>query len=861
MENIIPRRIPEVDIISQWLHSIKDITQGCINNILQNTKLVKTSKYSLNNWNMPKNISTENKNGIEENLNNMLRIFSKNSYSFLNEHSIENLWVLCEKIFLWEKPELILNTWIWGVKSEASVCLPTYILGSINILKDLKEGGADVKLRIHSWFSEAVNFNNYWTEICFYYSMLNFYLLKRFIQKYYPDLESCIFFDLIDIQEDELKKIEDIEKYLLMNSWENENVMKLIETFRKMGRKYGWEDWENNSLKYAISHSFWLLDLKFIKNISSEKTSWNTPFFISLWWKAEQNFNLLRDLIENSKETLWLSEDDFNKTIKFTTEVYHKPPYYKDEKWDLWFLDSFTTEDLSKLSSERQEQLKILIDSLWIDSREYIEFLSETKQGLDWNFDNMLMTLWENFLKFNKSLTVDTQGNVGKNRLLFDNNNNESVKQFLSKLEKDIRNRWFLPHDFEEKKDSINWRLELMKWNCEEIIWEDGLLEKISTWKDLIVKYWIDPTWDEIHLGHLIPIKKLFLFQKLGYTIKFLIWTFTATIGDPDKKSIRPMLSEEQIQVNIQTYLAQIWKVIDLNNPKVQVVYNKDWYGKWTWMDMLKLANKWRLARMMERRNFRERFDEWKSIAIGELIYPLLQWWDSVVLNADIELGGSDQRFNMFMWRDLQVLEEQTPQTVITSSLLNGFDGRKMSKTFDNYVWIRPEIDLQKKVNNDYWKLMSMSDKSMLDYFRFVVSTSEEELFSIKELIHSGKINPMILKKLLARCILSLFYSENEIIDAEGFFTKTVSNKDIPEDITTLNFSCTDIFWKSVIEIISSIDKEQSNSNIRRLIKAWAVYVNNEKINDEKYTFGSIENPQEIIIKYWKRKFIKVILI
>lgn len=443
----------------------------------------------------------------------------------------------------------------------------------------------------------------------------------------------------------------------------------------------------------------------------------------------------------------------------------------------------------------------------------------------------------------------------------------EVAINFLSETEKSIIQRRFLPYNFDEKRNTPEWQIELIKSWIHEIIGECDLLEKIRNKKDIIIKFGIDPTGDEIHVGHLIPIKHLHLFQALGYQIRFLIGTFTATIGDPDKKTTRQVLTDETIQKNISTYLYQVWCILNRDDPKMKIVYNKDWFGKWWADDLLWLAMKWKVGQMLQKQQFSDRMKDGQSIAIWEFIHPLLQWWDSVMLDADVELGGTDQKFNLLMWRNLQEWEWGVPQTVITFWLLNGFDGRKMSKTFANYVGIKPQNDMQLKINNDYGKLLSMTDGQMEEYFKYVVSTSPEERSFIQYILNSSIVNPLLIKKMLARTILRLFYSEEQTFTAENTFERIVSRKEFPDSIPAITLEKIHQY-KTVIDIIySALDKLQllgdqkdskriTKSELRRRMKGWWLYVNNEKLTSLGDVSKLFLGPT--IIRYGKNKFITI---
>ncbi len=806
-------------------------------------------------WNIPKNIFKKD----------FVQILNSWQYEIFPDDSIILLNDLVDDIYLGKNVEIILNVGLWVSEKWWSLLIPSYITWILDIFKRLNllssKKEFKPKIRIHTWLQEAILYNWINKEKSFKASVYNLYVIKEFIKTYFWELENFIFFDIIT---DWLA----LESYVdnifgtIWNWLKDSSVVEAIEKLKKMWEKHWWEKWKENSLKYAISHSFWLRDID--HNISfMENSNWDETYYISFWWSAEKNFNIIRNHVSwliNS----WFWDHTINKTIKMSTSKHEVPPYYVDWDQDLPVLNGNWI-NFDKLSDTRKKQLIRIIDHIWLDyeltwEQEIHKFFNNIKHKLvSEDFINIIWSFSKDFLEYYNLHFNNSDDNI------MSNNNClitiEEVELFLLELEKNIINRWFLPYNFDELKNTNEWKLWLMKSWIEEIIWEESLLEKLKSKKDLVIKYWIDPTWDEIHIWHLIPIKKLHLFEKLWYKIKFLIWTFTATIWDPDKKSMRPTMTEEQIKSNIETYISQIWKIIWLNNENVEIVYNKDWYWKWSAMDLLMLSNKWRLAKMLERKNFAERYEEWKSIAIWEMIYPLLQWWDSVELKADVELWWSDQKFNMLMWRELQEKEGMSQQTVITTSLLNGFDWRKMSKTFNNYVWIKPSDNIQEKVNNDYWKIMSMSDEMMIDYFQNVLSTSPEEIDNLNQILTNLVINPMKIKKMLARSILSLFYTEEQVMKSEENFKKIVNEWEIPKDINTFKLGPDQFLLDyNIIDIIAKFDNTSlSKSKIRGILIWWWVYINDSKITDINIKLKDLFDTNSIIIKYWKRKYFKII--
>jgi tyrosyl-tRNA synthetase len=770
-----------------------------------------------------------------------LEMGNKFNYSHISEATLGTLFKLSREVSEGHEVHITLNIWIGWVKSNPSVVLPSYILWWLGYLGHFYEDintkypNCFARLRVHLWMSEAIEFNWFPAEDTKEQSWNIISVLTNFIAAYSPNLKDMVHFDHIEITDSMRTEISEIEKKLL--SSQSSDVVSLLEVFKKMWKKHGWETGSDNSLKYAISHIYGLQDVR--DEESSDE--YKNEYFISLWWKAERNFNHLRTLI---RKTI-LSNKESERHVHLTSDKYLKPPYYRDEKWDVVFGESLVN-NLDSLSQDRRFQLEQIIKFGCIEVSDYMAFINDQAA--------------------NNPTPLTVKDSTSRNNTSHDMNNEASsdlpanIETYLSELEEAIISRRFLPHDFEEKKSTSEWQLELIWRDSVRFIWEKELLEKIKQWKKLIIKLGIDPTGDEIHIGHLIPLKKLALFQSLWYEIRFLIWTFTATIWDPDKKSTRDVLTDSQISQNIETYIQQVEKVIDLKSWTATIVYNKDWYGEWSAGDLLGLAMKWKVWQMLAKEQFKKRLEEWSSIAIWEFIYPLLQWWDSVVLKADVELGGQDQEFNLLRGRDLQAWEWQSPQAVITTPLLNGFDGQKMSKTFNNYVGIKPEENIQDKVNKDYGKMMSMTDKQMITYFHYVVSTSEKERGILDHIIQKWIINPMIIKKMLARCILRLFYSEDVTLWAEESFKQIFSKREVPDNIANVEIGFQPE-WNilDLLACANALDKNLNRSEMRRRIAWWWVSVNWKKVESAFETF-SPNIGDKLILKFGKGKFLKIII-
>ncbi len=392
-------------------------------------------------------------------------------------------------------------------------------------------------------------------------------------------------------------------------------------------------------------------------------------------------------------------------------------------------------------------------------------------------------------------------------------------------------------------------QLKLIKKGVIEIINEDELLEKLKENRPLIVKAGFDPTAPDLHLGHTVLLQKLRTFQQLGHKVYFIIGDFTAMIGDPTgKDKTRPPLSKEQVLENAKTYEEQVFKI--LIPEKTEVVFNSEWFSKMSAEDLIRLTAKYTVARMLEREDFKKRFKENRPIAIHEFIYPLLQAYDSVVLKADVELGGSDQRFNILIGRDIQKeFGIEKPQVAIFLPLLVGLDGeRKMSKSYGNYIGIK------EPPNEMFGKIMSIPDSLMWDYWSLLTDLTEEEIEEMKKGVEEGKLHPRDVKMKLAFYIVERFHSKEEAEQAKQNFIKVFSKKEIPEDIPEpkLEVNSTEI---PLVDLILKVGFAPSKSEARRLIKSGAVRINGEKIGDINY---KVSLKDEFILQVGKRKFARI---
>lgn len=373
-------------------------------------------------------------------------------------------------------------------------------------------------------------------------------------------------------------------------------------------------------------------------------------------------------------------------------------------------------------------------------------------------------------------------------------------------------------------------------------------LEKsVATNTPLIVKLGLDPTAPDIHLGHTVVLRKLKLFQDFGHKVIILIGDFTARIGDPTGKSVtRPPLTEEQVITNAKTYQEQIFKVLD--PAKTEVRFNSEWLSKLDFADVLKLASKYTVARMLERDDFHKRYTEGRPISIHEFMYPLMQGYDSIALKADVEFGGTDQTFNLLMGRHLQGEEGMPEQTIITMPILEGLDGvQKMSKSLGNYIGI------SEAPSEMYGKAMSIPDELMMRYFMLVTDMSIEEQEQLSKDLESGAAHPRDVKMKLAHTIVRLYHGEEAANFGQDEFIRVFQKHAMPTDIPEYKVAITEepVF---VPQLLSDAGLTASNGEARRSIKAGAFKIDGEKCNEEHIVLKD-----GMVLQVGKRKFIKIV--
>ncbi len=392
-------------------------------------------------------------------------------------------------------------------------------------------------------------------------------------------------------------------------------------------------------------------------------------------------------------------------------------------------------------------------------------------------------------------------------------------------------------------------QLEELKRGVEEILPEDGLAQKLKLGRPLRVKAGFDPTAPDLHLGHTVLIQKLRQFQDLGHEVIFLIGDFTGLIGDPTGKNItRKPLTEDEINANAKTYTEQVFKILD---PKLtRIEFNNSWMSKLTPHDFIKLTAKYTLARMIERDDFSKRMREEQTIHLHEILYPLVQGYDSVALNADVELGGTDQKFNLLVGRHLQQAYGQDPQIAMTLPLLEGLDGvNKMSKSLDNYIGI------DEHPKDMFGKVMSISDELMWRYFELLSAKTINEISQLKAEVQKGK-NPRDIKFELAKEIVTRFYDVGEAKLIHENFIQQFQKGIIPENLETYKLSVDEKNQLNLIcFLIKHIGFASSTSEGRRLISQGAVSVGQERVTDINL---ALDFPGEYIIQVGKKKVCKV---
>jgi len=387
---------------------------------------------------------------------------------------------------------------------------------------------------------------------------------------------------------------------------------------------------------------------------------------------------------------------------------------------------------------------------------------------------------------------------------------------------------------------------EILSRGVNEVIDKDNLSKKLLSGEKLRIKFGIDPTSPNIHLGRAVPLLKLRDLQQLGHQIVFLVGDFTGVIGDTsDKESERPMLNEKVVEENMKTYFDQAGKILDMS--KVETVKNSDWLGKLTYKEISRQANAFSLAEFIARDNIKRRLDKGTRISLREVLYPLMQGYDSVVLKADLELGGSDQRFNLLAGRELQREYGQHPQDILMMNLIEGLDGRKMSSSWGN------TINLTDEPNDMFGKVMSMGDDLIVKYFVHCTRVSMAEIVEIEKQMKSGEFNPRDAKLKLAREIVTIYHGEDAARDAHTYFISTFSKKEIPEDVPEFvvegEMKLADLVFKS--------GNATSMGDARRKIEQGGVSCEDQKLTDSQMIIN--EDLSGKVLKIGKLGFVKIV--
>ena len=395
---------------------------------------------------------------------------------------------------------------------------------------------------------------------------------------------------------------------------------------------------------------------------------------------------------------------------------------------------------------------------------------------------------------------------------------------------------------------SLNEQMDLIKIGTEEIVPEEELVKKIEkSIKEntpLKVKLGCDPSRPDLHIGHSVVLRKLKDFQDLGHRAILLIGNFTAMIGDPTgQNKTRPQLSIEEATKNAESYMDQA--AILLDSKKLEIIHNGDWLSKMNFNEIIKLTSKYTVARMLERDDFTKRYNNGQPISLHEFLYPLAQGYDSVHMQSDIELGGTDQKFNLLVGRALQKESNLEPQIIITTPLIEGTDGvEKMSKSYDNY------IGFSDSASDIYGKTLSIPDELIVKYFEYC--TRVNDLTQIKDSLKDGTGNPRDLKRRLARELVSIYHNSDASLKAEQDFDNLFIKKDVPDNISEIKIDSD----KKLIEIMVSNNMVASNGEAKRMIKQGAVKINEDKVSDINVEISPDSN---IILKVGKRKFLKIV--
>jgi tyrosyl-tRNA synthetase len=385
----------------------------------------------------------------------------------------------------------------------------------------------------------------------------------------------------------------------------------------------------------------------------------------------------------------------------------------------------------------------------------------------------------------------------------------------------------------------------LLKRGVSEIISEEELVKLLNSGKKLRLKEGFDPSSTDIHMGHMVGLRKLRQFQELGHQVVLIVGDWTAQIGDPSGASVtRPMLTAEKVKENAETYMKQFSRIVD--REKTEVRWQSEWFGNFSLADVIKLTGKFTVAQFLAREDFNNRFKAGKPIAITELMYPLLQAYDSVAVQADVEFGGQDQKFNFLVGRELQTMLGQRPQQCFMTALLVGTDGiHKMSKSLGNYIGV------DESPNEIYGKVMALADNMIIQYFELLTDVSDRELADFRRQIAGNTINPMSLKKRLAMELVAQLHGREEALKAEENFTNVFQKREMPEEIAAIEVDPNE----DLRDIITRANIAKSRSDATRLLQQGALSIDGVKVTSGKTAYQNGN-----IIKVGKHNFIKVVL-
>jgi tyrosyl-tRNA synthetase len=408
---------------------------------------------------------------------------------------------------------------------------------------------------------------------------------------------------------------------------------------------------------------------------------------------------------------------------------------------------------------------------------------------------------------------------------------------------------------------------QITRRGVKDIISRDEFVEMLKAGKPLRLKMGFDPSRPDIHLGHVVGLRKLRQLQELGHQVILIVGDWTAQIGDPSGQSAtRPMLTHDEVVANAESYLRQFFKVVD--RERTQVVWQSEWFGKFTLADVIRLTSRFTVAQFLERDDFAKRFQEHRPIAITELLYPLLQAYDSVAIESDVEFGGTDQTFNLLVGRELQGMMGQQPQQCFLMPILVGTDGvQKMSKSLGNYVAV------EEPPNDMYGKLMSLPDTLIVPYLEYLTDLPEEELASMSHALEQDSVNPMELKKRLAREITATFYDPHTADAAQENFERVVQRRDLPEDVPQVHLgslvtdtgepifgpttSTPSVRWSSILK---SVSLASSTSDAKRVIDQGGIeliYPSGDSITLHQDTLAS-ELVDNLVIKRGNRRYVRL---